>query len=231
MNRFDIICFVALSAAAGVILNSLNKSSVSDLSGAATLSTIKIGSLFAYGEVGGSNFFEENEYSQSVKKKSQTVVHSDEDAEADLSLWPHLRNSNENNSDREKVKEQWENFAKIYPSNIFLNLRADLYSPTTPKEQMDQDAAIDASSRISLMKIQKESELPASTYLYNDPGVVMDYYDRRIKNVESAIQLLEFFLASGEASPEEKKVAVMEIEKLSNQLIEDRKLKSSISLQ
>lgn len=133
-------------------------------------------------------------------------------------LWPSTLQSVKDEKHKEKVREEWKAFASVHPNNIYL---LNEYKPALTKEQEEKIIAemntfteVEsffarnvASSKYAAVGVEPQTS--------NTPGVTPQaqkvYFDYKIKELESRIQLIEYAKENKGLSLEQESMAEKEI--------------------
>lgn len=125
-------------------------------------------------------------------------------------LWPDLK---EKEADEHQVRRYWQEFSARYPDNIYI---PDEYKPAPTKEETEKiraevkaylNVAGSFRNRRRLARNLKPGEtLPEGAPAYT-PGEQKLYFEYRIKELKSKIQLVEYSREQGALSPREDREA------------------------
>lgn len=143
-------------------------------------------------------------------------------------LWPTALQSVKDEKHKEKVREEWKVFASLYPNNIYL---LKDYKPALTKEQEEKIIAeMNTFTEVETffarnVASNKYAAVGVEPQTSNTPGVTPQaqrvYFDYKIRELESRIQLIEFAkqnkgLTSEQEAMAEKEIAIWkkEIEQL-----------------
>ncbi|EPG73242.1 hypothetical protein LEP1GSC058_3235 [Leptospira fainei serovar Hurstbridge str. BUT 6] len=140
-------------------------------------------------------------------------------------LWPHAFGPKKTDADRERIREEWVEFAFKYPKNIYIP--AEFRTPLTQdeerkaKERLDLVTAAESQFAIS-RNAGKFAEPGVSPSQVTDPQVTPQqqkaYFDYKIQELESRIQLVEYSIQQGKLDPSQIQEANQDISTWKNQL-------------
>ncbi len=161
-----------------------------------------------------SNFSLEDDSDRSIRTTAKSLFDDPEFAEApnpdddELSqaetLWPFAL---ERKPDRkEKVKEEWRDFAAKYPKNFYIPREIrPLQSEAEEKaviQNLEDFTAVDASiaSDLSKNKWAEAGSTPGSEPKKPEPAKQKAYFDFKIHELESRIQMVEYWMENNLAN-------------------------------
>jgi hypothetical protein len=163
------------------------------------------------------------------------VVDPNAPTEEELRLWPHLAEKAPTLEERSRVNAQWQQFAQLYPENIFLPL--SMQPKPTPeqlqvmrrrRDNADEIEAYQAAQKASVRNAPNDqTSLSSETPRPADPQAFQDFLHVKIQELESKVQLANFALANGQLSSDRQVVITKELQKWNLDLEEFRRLKES----
>lgn len=133
-------------------------------------------------------------------------------------LWPTALQSVKDEKHREKVREEWKSFASLYPNNIYL--LNEYKAPMTKEQEEKVIAEINTFLEVDSIfarnvATSKYAAVGVEPQTSNTPGVTPQaqkvYFDYKIKELESRIQLIEFAKQNKAFSPEQEAMADKEV--------------------
>jgi len=151
------------------------------------------------------------------------------------SLWPTAIKSIKDDAHREKVREEWRDFAAKYPKNIYI--LNEYRPPLTEKEAADRRASLDVITgvdtyfyrEVSRGKFAESGKDPA---IPKDAGVTPDqqraFFDYKIKEVESRIELIQYAREQKGLSSDQEKTADRDIAQWKKELEALQKIVKSV---
>jgi len=166
------------------------------------------------GDEGG--VFENENFPQSFPDAPDPTT-DPEIAEQVRNLWPHVFAPR---VDREEVAQQWKDFAKQYPDNIYIpeEFRSPISDAEKSKRRETLDAIGSVESKIAASKAQAESAKPGQNGP-NAPAVPSVtpeeqrlYFNYRISELQSRIQLVQYLLSNGQPDAAQRASAEKEIQ-------------------
>jgi hypothetical protein len=120
-----------------------------------------------------------------------------------VNLWPTAIKSVKDDKHREKVKEEWRDFATKYPKNIYV--MNEFRPAMTEKEAKERRATMETFTGVDATYARMESkfkysepgsEPPKAPKSAKDAGVTPDeqkvYFSYRIRELESRIELMDY---------------------------------------
>ncbi len=156
------------------------------------------------------------------------------DPEEVFKLWPDLAKKME--VDQEKIDQEWIDFARKYPNNFYIPTK---YLNLTEKQKEERIKELenfaDIESRIASLKskLERDSkvgidgpEAPEKPNLA--PEEQKAYFSYKIRELESRIQLIEYWLENQNINPEQKNNAEEEIKQWKKELSEYQSLLKQI---
>ncbi len=133
-------------------------------------------------------------------------------------LWPTALQSVKDDKHREKVKEEWRAFASAYPNNIYV---LNEYKPSMTKEQEEKVIAeMNTFTEVETFFARnvssgKYAAVGVEPQTSNTPGITPQaqkvYFDYKIIELESRIQLIEYAKQNKAFSSEQEAMADKEI--------------------
>lgn len=159
------------------------------------------------------------------------------DAQSDVDrLWPHVRKGEPSAEEHAKIRVQWVNFAVKYPENIYIPnefkpplsgaeqtaVRQQLDDTTAmvakqaAQKRMERFAQPSAGGSVGAFAQGQIGAAPVVTELQaRDSGITPEqqrnYFNYKIKELESRIQLVEFYLSSDDLGASKKTAAQKEL--------------------
>ncbi|MBP9887007.1 MAG: hypothetical protein KBF93_11970 [Leptospiraceae bacterium] len=136
------------------------------------------------------------------------------EAEAEK-LWPHIAKEDNSNARREKVKEEWNNFATKYPKNIYIpsELKAPLTEAEIADRRKEMDIVSKMDSRLAVMEVNARRAEPNSA-VPKAPGksdITPEeqriYIAFKTRELESRIQLIEYSIENSGISGDKLTIA------------------------
>ncbi len=138
----------------------------------------------------------------------------------------------------EKVKKEWEDFARIYPNNIYIP-REILGTSLTSEEEKEILETLDS---FTAMDAQFASYMAASRYAAPgtepppsplsekdaNPQEMRRYFNYKIRELESRIQLIEYTMEKARLSSVDERTAKSDLEQWKKELAELREIQSKI---
>lgn len=165
-------------------------------------------------------------------------------------LWPHVRLGPPSAQERSRIRTQWVNFSAKYPDNLYVpsEFRPALNQAQhqAARQQLDDTTAMAA--RLAAQKHadryatppsvedsaqrQMGSAAPPSEQQARDGGVTpaqqRNFFNYRIRELESRIQLVEFYLASDDMAATKKAAATKEVTVWKKELEELTRMRAQI---
>ncbi|TGK18137.1 hypothetical protein EHO61_11880 [Leptospira fluminis] len=123
-------------------------------------------------------------------------------------LWPHAFGPKKTDSDREKIREEWAEFALKYPKNIYIP--AEFRPPLTEEQEKKARERLDlvtaAESQFAIGRnagrfAEPGATPPQSTEPQVTPQQQRAYLEYKIQELESRIQLVEYTIQQGQMDP------------------------------
>ncbi len=148
------------------------------------------------------------------------------------SLWPLALEKKPDN--REKVKEEWRDFAAKYPKNFYIpRAIRPLRSDSEEKEALqvlDDFTAMDASFAADLSKNKwaDAGSLPGAEPKKPAPAKQKAYFDYKINELESRIQMVEYWMANNAANANDKVNAEKDIKLWKKELATLEEVRSQV---
>lgn len=153
------------------------------------------------------------------------VAKIEADAQSDIDrLWPHVRKGEPTEAERAKIRVEWVNFSVQHPDNVYIP--NELKPPTNAAEekavrqQLDDTTALvakQAAQKHLDRFAQPSSGSPAEVteQQARDSGITPEqqrnFFNYKIKELESRIQLVEFYLNSNDPNASKKTAAKKEL--------------------
>lgn len=156
----------------------------------------------------------------------------DDDA---LRLWPHLRQGEPTREHQTQVQAQWNRFAQAHPDNLYLP--AYLQSSLTPeqvraaRQRLDNTTAVATQMAVqshAARYLQPGQEPPPAPAAPVDPAVQRDFLDYKIRELESRLQLVQFYLTNGKPSADKRAAANKDIKQWTQELESLRQARAAV---
>lgn len=155
----------------------------------------------------------------------------DEDA---LRLWPHLRQGEPTREQKAQVQAQWNRFAQEHPDNLYVP--AHLQASLTPaqasaaRQRLDNTTAVVAqqAAQTYALRYAAPDQPPPGPPAQPDPAVQRDFLDYKIRELQSRLQLVDYYLANGQPSAEKRAIALKDIQQWTHELESLRQARASI---
>lgn len=150
-------------------------------------------------------------------------------------LWASAMKKTFDDRHREKVKEEWRNFAAKYPKNIYIP--NDFRQPLTEKEIQERRQYLDnytaAESNFNRMlglgKYSEPGKTPSSP---KEAGVTPEqqriFFDYKIREMESRLELMEFVKEHKGLAPDQEATAEKDIKLWKKQLEELKNISKQV---
>ena len=141
-----------------------------------------------------------------------------EEMEQVRNLWPDVF---ERKPDREEVRRQWAEFAQEHPDNIYIP--SQFLPELSDEQKAERRAVLDAvgemSTEVALQRARARKNADTSQDGPDappeptvDPETQKKYFNYRIQELQSRIELIEYALAKGELDPDQVPEAQKELE-------------------
>ncbi len=151
-----------------------------------------------------------------------------------LRLWPDLSQKVTDNS--EQVKEEWKEFAKLYPNNFYIPADfLNLSSQDLEKRLETMEKFVDLESRFAGIRSRYENEILSPD---EEKEILMDkevtkedqklYFDYKVRELESRIQLVEFWLSKGNIDEQQLQIAQDDLDQWNKELQNYKKILEEI---
>ncbi|MBI3394341.1 MAG: hypothetical protein HY042_00750, partial [Spirochaetia bacterium] len=157
-------------------------------------------------------------------------------AEQIRTLWPHALKPQKDN--REEVRKQWQDFAKQYPDNVYLPDEYRAVAPTDEQKSvrrktMELVTSVDAkiaSQRAALKQQAKPGQNGPSAPSVPDvtPQEQKQYFNYKMSELSSRIQLVQYMLANGSPDAQQKAQAQKDIAAWNKELNDYRQVMAQI---
>lgn len=150
-------------------------------------------------------------------------IEADAQSEVDR-LWPHVRKGEPTEAERAKIRVEWVHFSVKHPGNIYI---PNEFKPPTNaaeekavRQQLDDTTALVAKQAAQKHRdrfAQPSSDGPAEVteQQARDSGITPEqqrnFFNYKIKELESRIQLVEFYLNSDDLGASKKTAAKKEL--------------------
>lgn len=151
-----------------------------------------------------------------------------------LRLWPHLRQGGPTREQQALVQAQWNRFAQAYPDNLYVP--AYLQASLTPeqaraaRQRLDNTTAVAAqqAAQTYAQRYASPDQPPPRPPAMPDPAVQRDFLDYKIHELESRLQLVNFYLANGQPSAAKRAAAHKDIQQWNHELESLRQARASL---
>lgn len=163
-------------------------------------------------------------------------------------LWPHVRLGPPSAQERSRIRAQWVRFATSYPDNLYVPSE---FRPALNEEQRQaaRQQLDDTTAMAARMAAQKHADRYAQPPSVADlaqrqtgaapseqqarasgvtPAQQRNFFSYRIRELESRIQLVEFYLASDDLAATKKAAATKEVTVWKKELEELTRLRAQI---
>lgn len=155
------------------------------------------------------------------------------DPEEIRKLWPDVF---EPRPDRAQVEKEWTEFAKVHPNNMYIpsQFLPELSDTEKKKRQeiLDTVGDVETSLAVQRSKLNRTAEAGVDGPTSSEPQVTPEqqrsYFEYRISELESRIQLIEYFLDKGSASADQKTTANQDLTQWKKELADYKKIQSEI---
>ena len=150
-------------------------------------------------------------------------IETDAQSEVDR-LWPHVRKGEPSAAERAKVRVEWVNFSVQHPDNIYIPNEfkppINAAEEKAVRQQLDDTTALVAKQAAQKHRdrfAQPSSGEPAEVteQQARDSGITPEqqrnFFNYKIKELESRIQLVEFYLNSDDLGASKKTAAKKEL--------------------
>ncbi|MCE9599931.1 MAG: hypothetical protein K8S54_18370 [Spirochaetia bacterium] len=154
-------------------------------------------------------------------------------AEQIKNLWPDVTKPK---PDRDAVRREWSDFVKKYPNNIYVpdEFKSPLSESQADERRKTLDTVASVETKFGNMRAAAKSAQPgqdgpaAPAQATATPQEQTVYFDYKIQELQSRIQLVEYMLSNGEPDAEQKASAQKELLQWGRDLENYKKLKASI---
>lgn len=156
-------------------------------------------------------------------------------------LWPHLKNTLPNEANNAKTRAEWRSLAAKHPDNIYIpsELRAPLSMAEQHalRQQLDDTTAMVAKQAAQkyndrFAQAPTEPPTPLTEQKARDAGVTPEqqrnFFNYKIKELESRIQLAEFALNSNDLSADKKAAVQKELTVWKKELAELTRVQAQV---
>ncbi len=142
-----------------------------------------------------------------------------------MHLWPHLREGAPSAEPSAQVQAQWSRLAQQHPDNIYLP--AQYQAGLTPQQALAARARLDDTTAVATRLAAQQhaqryapvgQEPPAAPPIPSDSAPQREYFDYKIRELESRLQLLAFYLDSGQPSAAKRAIARKDMEQWNKEL-------------
>jgi len=174
-------------------------------------------------------------YTDSMYPDAPSPFVNGEAEEEARNLWPTAIKSTKDDAHREKVREEWRDFASKFPKNIYvLN---EYRAPLTEKEVAERRASLDTITSVDTYFYREVSRLryaePGKDPVTpKDAGVTPDqqrsFFDYKIREVESRIELIQYAREQKGLSSEQEKIADRDIAQWKKELEDLQKVSKTV---
>ncbi|MBW7858964.1 MAG: hypothetical protein H3C43_11880 [Leptonema sp. (in: Bacteria)] len=157
----------------------------------------------------------------------------DVDPEEIRKLWPDVF---EPKPDRAQVEKEWTEFAKVHPNNMYIPSQF-LPEPSDSEkkrrqEVLDTVGEVETNLAVQRTRLNKEAQIGVDGPSNSEPQVTpkqqRSYFEYRISELESRIQLIEYFLDKGSASADQKATANQDLAQWKKELEDYKKVMAEI---
>lgn len=139
--------------------------------------------------------------------------------------------------DREEAEREWKAFAKLYPNNVYIPSRYTSAPDDAEKERRLKtlDTVGDVETKLAVRRMQLEKgarpgtdgpDAPADSDI--SPEDQRIYFGYRIRELESRIQLVEYFLNQGNADAQQRALASDDLNAWKKELAEYKRIVEEI---
>jgi hypothetical protein len=149
-------------------------------------------------------------------------------------LWPHALEPRDPHR-RERVRKEWQDFAKVYPKNIYIpnEIRGTLTAAEEKSaiETLDAYTSIDAkfaSMNAASKYANPGTEPPAPNQKDVSAKEMTQYFDYKIQEIESRIELLEYTMEKARLSSIDESTAKNDIASLKKELANLKDVKAQV---
>ncbi|ABZ93725.1 Hypothetical protein LBF_1201 [Leptospira biflexa serovar Patoc strain 'Patoc 1 (Ames)'] len=188
--------------------------------------TVVSNSDFGSSEKHANSLFDDPEFADAPNPEELEL------AQAEV-LWPFALEKKPNR--KEEVKEEWRDFAAKYPNNFYIP--REIRAPMTEKqekeqlEMLDSFTAMDATFSANQSK-EKWSDKPSaeepSTAERPSPNTQKAYFDFKINELESRIQMVEYWLENKKPDSDVKGSAEKDLQIWKKELATLREVRSQV---
>ncbi len=166
---------------------------------------------------------------QNFYDDAPSPILSQEDKEMVRRLWPDVLTPRENN--REAVRKEWEKFAQKYPENIFIpdSIKPDLSEKQEKERRKTLDAYTSVATRFAVMEAKaKNAQAGTEPSAPSTEGITPEqqklYFDYKIKETQSKIDLMQYALDSNGLDNDQKTEAQTQMEAWKKDLEQYKKM-------
>ncbi|MDT8992504.1 hypothetical protein RQP54_16660 [Curvibacter sp. APW13] len=145
--------------------------------------------------------------------------------EETLRLWPHLRQPAPTREEQAAIQAQWSRFAQQHPDNLYLpaSMQPALTSEQAraARQRLDNTTAVEArqaAQSYALRYAEPGQPPPSAPAAPADAAMQRDYFDYKIRELESRLQLVHFYLANGQPSAQKRAAANKDIQQWTREL-------------
>lgn len=150
-------------------------------------------------------------------------------------LWPAVFREKKSEEEREKIREEWIDFAARYPKNIYIpsEFRPQLTSEDEKKAREQLDKVTSAESKFALSRNEGRYAQPGSVpNRPSDPNVTPEeqkaYFSYKISELESRIQLVQYAIQQGRMDSSQIPQANSDIASWQKELLQLRQASESV---
>lgn len=167
--------------------------------------------------------------------QSQLPVPSGAVDEETLRLWPHLRQPELTREQQAAIQAQWHRFAQQHPDNLYLP--AAMQASLTPeqalaaRQRLDNTTAVAArqAAQSHAQKYVEPGQMPPpAPAAPADAAMQRDFFDYKIRELESRLQLVNFYLANGQPSADKRAAANKDIQQWTRELESLRQARATL---
>lgn len=151
-------------------------------------------------------------------------------------LWPHLAKPQPTAQDRERNRQQWREFADKYPNNLYIPsyARPPITQEDAEKIRKQIELVADMETNYALMQVRARNAQPGSapptqpTKAQVTPAKQRAYFQYKIREVESKIQLIEYTIAQNKLKESQKTTAQKDLQIWKKQLKELQEISAKV---
>lgn len=145
--------------------------------------------------------------------------------EETLRLWPHLRQAGPTREEQAAVQAQWSRLAQQHPDNLYLP--SGMQAALTPdqarvaRQRLDNTTAVVAQQAVQSYAQKYAApgqDAPPPPAAPADAAMQRDFFDYKIRELESRLQLVQFYLANGQPTAQKRVAANKDIQQWTREL-------------